>query len=967
VTYYRRVLPYLRPYWRLVIVSIAMVGVGSLAALLTPWPLKILVDSVLGTRPAPGPLAAIGHNRTHLLIFAVLAGLGVTLLLNGLTVLDEYVNTKIDQGMVLDFRSDLFQHALRLSFAYHDERRYGELIYIINYMADAAAKLVIVIPPLAQSVLTLIGMFYISFRIDRELALLSLSVMPFLYYSVNYYVKHIQERLYEVKNMEHFTISIIHEAITMHRVIAAFCREPREFRRFREQGERAVKARVGLTVRQTAFSLGVNTITAAGTALVLGFGAYHVLHGGLTVGDLLIVMSYVAAMYKPLETISNTAGSLQDQFIALKMAFDLFDTVPEIADAPDAAPMEHARGEISFEDVHFSYANRKETLKAITFTAHAGQRIAIVGPTGAGKTTLISMIPRFYDPSHGRILLDGVDIRRVTLKSLRERISIVLQEPLLFTASIAENIRYGRPDATMEQVIEAARAANAHDFIARLPNGYDTELGERGALLSGGERQRIAVARAFIKDAPILILDEPTSSIDSRTESVILEALDRLMVGRTTFIVAHRLSTVRDADRILVLNQGEIVEQGTQDELLERNDLYRQLYEMQQRRPPAAEPRRSPSRDVARIPAVVFKVAPVEGETDASPSTDVVAVFSRAMDAATLTTDTMVLIPHGSATAVTGTVVYDEECRAVTFRPTIPLEPGRGYTAAIIAGRSGAKDSDGTPLVVDAVWNFAVNIPALAAQYRCDPPAIWHPGETHSYDVTVTNTGTQVWNASSTREDPHVVRLGTHFMEENGSPEYDWKTDERFPLAHDVPAGESATIRVAVTAPMAEGPWILRHRMVKENVAWFSQVHETRIIDASRRDKGAEASPPGRALPRLLRTGPECAIDALLSEIDGEVMAEIRGGDVVADALVAYARELNALAEEHGVTRARLPLRRFTDLTGELASADEDDRAALLGQVDDVILQIREAFLNEADPNDEFVTVGDTTREHGPP
>lgn len=585
LSYVTRVLRYLRPHWRLAVGSVAVTLLTTLTALLTPWPLKVVVDHVLGQEPMPPSLAQwLGPVATHqigLLVAAVVGSLGLALMENALHVVGNYVNTRIDQHITLDFRSQLFLHAQRMSLAFHDRRRSGMLIYMINSQGDAPAGLIMTIPLLAESALTLVGMFWISYKLDWELALLSLAVVPFLYYSVGYYATHIQDRLQRVRALEGESLSVIHESLSMMRVIVAFGREEHEYRRFREQTTNAVAARVKVTLRQTLFSLVVNMITACGSALVLGFGAYHVIQGKLTVGQMLVVIAYIAAVYKPLETISTTVGALQDRFISLRTTFGLMDTEPDIQDAPHARSIATARGQIAYENVQFSYSGRKDTLKDISFEAKPGQVVGIVGPTGAGKSTLVSLLPRFYDAKQGRILLDGVDIRELTLKSLRSQVSIVLQEPLLFSGTIAENIRYGRLGASMDEIVEAATAANAHEFILRLPKQYDTVLGERGAAISGGERQRISVARAFLKNAPILILDEPTSSVDSKTEAVILDALDRLMMGRTTFMIAHRLSTLRRADLILVLNQGRLVEQGTPEALLSAGGLYRQLYDAQ--------------------------------------------------------------------------------------------------------------------------------------------------------------------------------------------------------------------------------------------------------------------------------------------------------------------------------------------------------------------------------------------------
>ncbi|HEX7086756.1 MAG TPA: ABC transporter ATP-binding protein [Vicinamibacterales bacterium] len=583
----RRIVSYLRPYWPLAACSLLLVLAATGANLLAPWPLKILIDHVLAGQPLPTWLSGLvpipESDRAGWMLAAVIGGLAVTLLANTVTVLSNYVNVKLEQWMVLDFRSDLFRHAQRLSMTFIDSQRSGGLMYRINNQASTIGSVPLMIPPLARSALTLAGMFWIAYSIDRTVALASLAVVPALYAAVGYYTGRVEPRLRQVKGMEAQSLSIVYEAITILRVIVAFCREPYEYRRFRTQGESAVAARVGLTVQQTAFSLMVNTATAGGTALVLWLGAHRVLDGRLTVGELLVLTSYIASVYQPLEAISTTVTNMREKLVGLRSALALLDRTPEVREAPDAVRLPAATGRVAIENVSFSYPKRKDTLRQITLTIEPGEFVALVGPTGAGKSTLLSLIPRFYDPHRGRVLIDGHDIRTLTLESLRSQISIVLQDPLLFSGTIADNIRYGRLEATDEEVVAAAQAANAHDFISRLPQGYETVLGERGAQLSGGERQRIAIARAFLKNAPILLLDEPTSSIDVKTEAIILDALDRLAAGRTTLMISHRLPTVRHADRIYVLDRGAIVASGTHDELITRPGLYSELYTAQTR------------------------------------------------------------------------------------------------------------------------------------------------------------------------------------------------------------------------------------------------------------------------------------------------------------------------------------------------------------------------------------------------
>jgi ABC-type multidrug transport system fused ATPase/permease subunit len=619
--------PYLAPYRRtLIFLTIATV-LAALLGLGEPWPLAVILNQVLNQENPGGFIEKIfgeHPDRIVLLLSMLLLRFLIVVFGNGFTVLNHYLGSKTEQNMVLDLRSDLFNHVQRLSLTFHDQRQTGALMSQINNQAAAVGNIVMVIPPIAEAVMTLFGMLVITALIDWQLALLSLVVVPLLFWSFGVYGKRIVPRLQRVQQLEWRSLSIVHEAMAMLRVIVSFGREDYEHARFREQGEVAVEERVKLTVSQSLYTLGVQTATAAGLSLILGVGAWHVMNGKLSVGELIVVLTYIASVYQPLEQISTTVGMIHEELVQFNSSLDLLEIEPEVKEKPGAIELERVRGWVAVENVSFAYSSRKRTLEDISFRVAPGERVAVVGHTGAGKSTLMSLLIRFYDPKQGRITLDGIDMRDATLASLRNQISVVLQEPLLFSGTIAENIRYGSLGASEEQIEAASRAANCHDFIAALPDGYDTVLGERGAQISGGERQRICVARAFLRDAPILILDEPTSSIDSKTEGVILDALEDLMEGRTSFMIAHRLSTVRHADQILVMQDGLIVERGTHEDLVDRGGVYSQLHVAQtrergrrQRAPQGPMP--EPPRIEVAVPAAASEPAepePPEPEPD---------------------------------------------------------------------------------------------------------------------------------------------------------------------------------------------------------------------------------------------------------------------------------------------------------------------------------------------------------------
>lgn len=544
----------------------AIAGLSLLSlplTLLYPLPLKIAVDNVLGRRPLPAFLSWMFplHPQGTALAAAVLLLLAIALVVNLQGLATWYLQTYTGEKLVWDFRADLLNHVQRLPLAFHDSYGANDSVYRIQHDAPALQYFTIQgIIPFTTAFFTLAGMIYVSARIDLELAAVALIITPILFLLSLTCSRLVRLRSKQIKELDSSAMSVIQEVLGSVRLIKAFGQENREHERFVRRSSERMSGQVKLAIRQAVFNLLIGLTIAGGTAAVLYIGVQHVRAGLLSVGSLLVVMAYIAQMYQPLQLLSTKTTDLQAWIASLDRVFILLDQAPEIAESAKARPLVRAAGNFEFRDVCFQYDDSGRGLQGISFQVPAGARVGIVGATGAGKTTLLNLLMRFYDPTQGQVLLDGTDLREYRIADLRRQFGVVLQEPVLFAASIAENIAYGKPDASDAEIEAAARAASSHDFITNLPDGYETRAGERGALLSGGERQRISLARAFLRNSPILVLDEPTSSVDMQTEASIMLATEELMRGRTTFMIAHRLNTLKNCDLILVLNQGQLVE-----------------------------------------------------------------------------------------------------------------------------------------------------------------------------------------------------------------------------------------------------------------------------------------------------------------------------------------------------------------------------------------------------------------------
>lgn len=554
----RRILFEVRPY-RLLIGCVFLLSLlATPLGLLKPLPFAIVIDSVLGSKPLPGflgdwlPPGPVGYGA-WLLIAVIVFRLALAFLAQlqaaGYTMLHTYVGEKLTLG----FRARLLNQAQRLSFTFHDKRGTADSIYRIQYDSIAVKHVAVHgLISLVTSSVTLVVIAIVMLKVHTTLALISLAVVPLLYYYLQVYKKKMIPRYTEAKELESSALGVVQEVLTSFRVVKAFGREKHEQARFVDHSRRGVRMRLRLQFAELLYGTLTGMTTAAAAAAVLYVGVRSVQSGALTLGGLFIVLAYLDQLFGPLKALNKQASALPKLLASARRAFELMDEAPDVVEKPDAIPLQRARGAIEFRGVSFAYEkDGNRVLDRVSFRVEPGTRLGIVGRTGAGKSTLVSLLTRFYDPSDGSILIDGTDLRDYKLADLRRQFSIVLQDPVLFKTTIGDNIAYARPDAPLEQIVEAAKAAGAHDFIDALPNGYDSVVGERGMSLSGGERQRIALARAFLKNAPILVLDEPTSSVDVDTETAIMQTLYQLMEGRTTLMIAHRLSTLEGCDQLL--------------------------------------------------------------------------------------------------------------------------------------------------------------------------------------------------------------------------------------------------------------------------------------------------------------------------------------------------------------------------------------------------------------------------------
>jgi ATP-binding cassette, subfamily B, bacterial len=577
----------LRPHWRTLAIAFVAIIFEGLADLLEPWPIKIVLDYVIGSKHPPQWLAGLmtsdfGADKLAILNLAVAAVVVFAVAGAASHYTEKYLTTKVGQEVMCDLRRTVYHHIQRLSLSFYDRSRVGDLISRVTVDIDAIQDFVSsALLGIVVDALKLAGMVALMFYLNWRFTLIALLVAPVLFMEVYSLTRRIKSATRDLRKKESEIVSVVEESLSSIRVVKAFAREDYEEKRLDRESRASMEMALRARSVKARLAPVVEVIVAAGTAIVLWYGARLALAGELTAGDLVIFLLYLCKLYKPMRDLSKMADVVSKAMIGAERIKEVIQTERDARDLPGARPAPAFKGGVTFDQVTFGYDDDRPVLKDVSLTIKPGQFVALVGPTGGGKSTLAGLIPRFYDPQSGQVKIDGTDVRSFTVKSLRQQISFVLQETLLFHAPVWQNIAYGKPEATREEIIRAAKLANADEFIERMPQGYDTVIGERGATLSGGQRQRIAIARAIIRDSPILILDEPSSGLDAASEELVFEALGRLTRDKTAIVIAHRLTTVRKADAIFVLQDGVVVESGAHNELLARGGLYAHLYEIQ--------------------------------------------------------------------------------------------------------------------------------------------------------------------------------------------------------------------------------------------------------------------------------------------------------------------------------------------------------------------------------------------------
>lgn len=567
---YKRLISYVRPYMGRMIAAVVCIVLAAGGNLAVPWIIKDVIDQVL-------------INKDMVMLNIIAAGILLIFFLRGIFFFGQtYLMSYIGQRVIIDIREAVYRQLQRLSLAYFDKRQTGAIMSsVTNDVSALQAALVESMVELVTEAMILVGSLGAMFFLHWKLSLLTLITMPLVLQAINTFGKKLRQagRVLQARTAD--ITAILQETISGIRVIKSFAREDYETNRFKQENFFNFRAQMKTSQLLATLTPVIEFLSAIGVTVIIWYGGMEVINGNLTSGALIAFLIYVVNLSNPVKRLSKVYGNIQKSLAAAERVFDILDTEPDIKDMPGAVDLPVVEGHVALQQVSFAYSSGQYALREVSLEVKPGQTVAIVGPSGAGKTTIANLLPRFYEVTEGRILVDGKDIRTVTMQSLRQQIGIVPQETVLFNGTVYDNILYGRLDATEAEVVAAAKAANAHSFIDKMPDKYQTQIGERGAKLSGGQRQRISIARAILKDPRILVLDEATSALDTESEKLVQQALDKLMIGRTSFVIAHRLSTVQRADMIVVLDKGRIVEQGTHNELLASGGLYSTLYQVQ--------------------------------------------------------------------------------------------------------------------------------------------------------------------------------------------------------------------------------------------------------------------------------------------------------------------------------------------------------------------------------------------------